>query len=66
MLSELPVPSIEHLAGLFVPLYLWRAAAFMAHAAHQTDGLVQEGLESLGQTFLRLKPVVVNSWSAEV
>ena len=58
--------SIEHLAGLFVPLYLWRAAAFMAHAGHQTDGLVQEGLESLGQTFLRLKPLVVNSWSAEV
>jgi hypothetical protein len=56
----------EHLAGLFVPLYLWRAAAFMARAAHQTDAAVHQGLESLSQTFLRLKPVLVDSWSAEV
>ena len=56
----------EHLASLFVPLYLWRAAAFMAHAAHETDGTVLERLESLCQTFLRLKPVLVDSWSAEV
>jgi hypothetical protein len=56
----------EHLAGLFVPLYLWRAAAFMARAAHQTDAAVYQGLESLSQTFLRLKPVLVDSWSAEV
>jgi hypothetical protein len=56
----------EHLAGLFVPLYLWRAAAFMARAAHETDVAVYQGLESLSQTFLRLKPVLVDSWSAEV
>jgi glucosylglycerate synthase len=59
-------PGVEHLAGMFVPLYLWRAAAFMAHAAHEADGTVQEGLESLCQTFLRLKPLLVDSWSAEV
>jgi hypothetical protein len=58
-------PGIEHLAGVFVPLYLWRAAAFMAHTAHQADGKVQEGLESLCQTFLRLKPLLIDSWSAE-
>jgi hypothetical protein len=56
----------EHLAGLFVPLYLWRAAAFMARAAYQTDAAVYQGLESLSQTFLRLKPVLVDRWSAEV
>ena len=59
-------PGIEHLAGMFVPLYLWRAAAFMAHAAPQSDGEVKEGLESLVQTFLRLKPLLVKSWTAEV
>ena len=57
---------IEHLAGMFVPLYMWRAATFMAHAAHQTERVVREGLESLCQTFLRLKPVLVDRWSAEV
>jgi hypothetical protein len=55
----------DHLAGMFVPLYLWRAAAFMAHAAHQTDREINEELESLCQTFLRLKPVFVDRWTAE-
>jgi hypothetical protein len=58
--------SPEHLAGLFVPLYLWRAAAFMGRAAHQTDAVVDEGLESLSQMFLRLKPLLVDSWLAKV
>ncbi|HVH55368.1 MAG TPA: hypothetical protein VM791_03895 [Vicinamibacterales bacterium] len=58
--------SIEHLAGIFVPLYLWRAAAFMAHAAIETDATVREELESLCQTFQRLKPLLVDHWSAEV
>jgi ATP-dependent DNA ligase len=34
----------------------------MARAAPQTDRLVQEGLESLCQTFLRLKPVLVGQF----
>ena len=58
--------AIEHLAGTFVPLYLWRAAAFMAHAAHETDAKVQARLELLCRTFERLKPVLVDSWSAKV
>ena len=49
--------AIEHLAGTFVPLYLWRAAAFMAHTALEPDATVQARLDSLGQTFQRLKPV---------
>jgi glucosylglycerate synthase len=57
---------IEHLAGTFVPLYLWRAAVFMAHAAREPDAAVQARLDSLCQTFERLKPVLVGSWSAEV
>jgi glucosylglycerate synthase len=57
---------IDHLAGMFVPLYMWRAAAFMAHAARQSGCEVNEGLESLCQTFLRLKPVLVDHWSAKV
>ena len=56
----------EHLAALFVPLYLWRAAAFMAQAAPQTERAVRERLESLCETFLRLKPVLVSNWLAEV
>jgi hypothetical protein len=56
---------IEHLAGMFVPLYLWRAAAFMAHAAVEPDAAVQARLESLCQTFEQLKPVLVECWSAE-
>ena len=57
---------IEHLAGMFVPLYLWRAAAFMAHTAREADATVQARLDSLCETFQRLKPVLVSSWSAEV
>jgi glucosylglycerate synthase len=58
--------AVEQLAGMFVPLYLWRAATFMAHAALEADATVQASLESLCQTFERLKPVLVDSWSAEV
>jgi glucosylglycerate synthase len=57
---------IEFLAGTFVPLYLWRAAVFMAHAAHEDDATVAARLDSLCQTFQRLKPVLVSSWSAKV
>ena len=57
---------IEHLAGMFVPLYLWRAASFMAHAALEAGPTVQVRLDTLCQTFQRLKPELVESWSAEV
>jgi glycosyltransferase involved in cell wall biosynthesis len=56
---------VEHLAGMFVPLYLWRAAAFMARTAHEGDEAVQARLDSLCETFQRLKPLLVSSWSAE-
>jgi hypothetical protein len=57
---------VDHLAAMFVPLYLWRAAAFMAQTAHQEAELVRAGLDSLCETFQRLKPVLVGSWSAAV
>jgi hypothetical protein len=58
--------SIEHLAGMFVPLYLWRAAAFMAETSREADAVVEARLDSLCQTFQRLKPVLVAHWSAAV
>ncbi len=58
--------SIEHLAGMFVPLYLWRAASFMAETSHEADAVVEARLDSLIQTFQRLKPVLVAHWSAAV
>jgi glucosylglycerate synthase len=57
---------VDHLAGIFVPLYLWRAAAFMAHTARQDDEVVRAGVDALSETFQRLKPVLVSSWSAAV
>lgn len=58
--------SVEHLAGIFVPLYMWRAAAFMAQTAAEPDALVQTRLDALCETFGRLKPELVSSWSVEV
>jgi hypothetical protein len=59
------VTSVDHLATMFVPLYLWRAATFMADAAFEDDSTVQARLGLLCETFHRLKPVLVTSWSAE-
>jgi hypothetical protein len=56
----------EHLAGMFVPLYLWRAAAFMARTAPEQPSTVQQRLDGVCETFFRLKPVLVSRWSAEV
>jgi glucosylglycerate synthase len=57
--------SVEHLAAMFVPLYFWRAAAFMAETTHEDAETVQCRLDSVCDTFRRLKPVLVSSWSAE-
>ena len=58
--------NIEHLADMFVPLYMWRAAAFMSRTASEPAAAVQARLDSLCQTFQRLKPVLVAGWSVEV
>ncbi len=56
---------LQHVAGMFVPLYLWRASAFMAHTAREDAAAVQARLDSLCGTFQQLKPLLVNSWSAK-
>ena len=58
--------SIEHLADMFAPLYMWRASAFMSHTALESPAMVQARLNSLCETFQRLKPGLVASWSVEV
>jgi glucosylglycerate synthase len=58
--------SIEHLADMFAPIYMWRASAFMSHTASDTPAVMQARLDSLCETFLRLKPALVTRWSAEM
>jgi glucosylglycerate synthase len=54
--------TIDHLADMFAPLYMWRAAAFMADTALESPDTVQGRLDSLCETFQRLKPALVASW----
>jgi hypothetical protein len=51
---------------MFAPLYMWRAAAFMATTDGESSASVQARLNSLCETFERLKPVLVAAWSADV
>jgi hypothetical protein len=55
--------AIDHLADMFVPLYMWRAASFMSDTALESTGDVQGRLDALCDTFQRLKPTLVASWS---
>jgi hypothetical protein len=57
---------VDHLAGMFVPLYMWRASAFMSRTAAESPAAAQARLDSLCETFQRLKPVLVANWPAEV
>jgi len=57
--------NVEHLADMFVPLYMWRASAFMSCTVSESPAIVQARLDSLCETFQRLKPALVASWSAE-
>jgi len=54
--------STEHLADMFVPIYMWRAARFMGQTAHEPVGVVQARLNALCDAFQRLKPALVNGW----
>jgi hypothetical protein len=56
----------EQLADMFVPLYMWRASAFMAQTAHEAPAVVHARLDSLCETFHRLKPTLVAAWSVKV
>jgi hypothetical protein len=57
--------SIDHLADMLFPLYMWRTAAFMSHTALESQAEVQARLGLLCETFQRLKPALVASWSVE-
>ena len=54
--------AIDHLADMFAPLYMWRAAAFMAETAPESPATVQGRLDALSEAFQRLKPALVASW----
>ena len=54
--------AIDHLADMFAPLYMRRAAAFMAETAHEPLATVQGRLDALCDAFQRLKPALVASW----
>ena len=54
--------AIDHLADMFAPLYMWRAAAFMAETASESPATVQGRLDALSEAFQRLKPALVASW----
>ena len=58
--------SIEHLADMFVPIYMWRAARFMSQTAPEPVDVVQTRLNALCDAFQRLKPALVNGWNGEV
>jgi hypothetical protein len=58
--------SLEHLADMFSPLYMCRASAFMSHTASDTPSVTHGKLDSLCDTFLRLKPALVARWKADV
>jgi hypothetical protein len=56
----------DHLVDMFAPLYMWRASAFMSQTASESPATVQARLDSLCETFLRLRPALVARWSVEV
>jgi hypothetical protein len=58
--------AIDHLADMFAPIYMWRAAAFMAQTTQEPPAAIQERLDALCAMFQRLKPVLVAKWSDEV
>jgi len=58
--------AVEHLADMFAPVYMWRASEFMMQTALEPPAAVQTRLGSLCDTFQRLKPALVTSWSTEV
>jgi glucosylglycerate synthase len=55
--------SVEQLADMFVPIYMWRAARFMSHTARDPAEVVQSRLNALCDGFQRLKPALVSGWA---
>jgi hypothetical protein len=57
--------SIEHLADMFVPIYMWRAARFMSQTENEPAEVTQTRLNALCDTFQRFKPALVSRWNDE-
>jgi hypothetical protein len=55
--------AIDQLADMFVPLYTWRAASFMARTVGDSPDTTQERLNTLCDTFERLRPALVGGWA---
>ena len=55
---------LDDLAKIFVPLYLWRAAGFMADTAAEDESAMQRRLDMLCETFKESRPFLVDQWMA--
>jgi hypothetical protein len=51
---------------MFAPLYMSRAATFMTDTENEPAPAVQSRLDSLCDTFQRLKPTLVAGWTDNV
>ncbi len=58
--------SIEQLADMFVPIYMWRAATFMKQSAAEAVEQTQARLDALCTAFERLRPAFVSGWTTEL
>jgi len=56
---------VEHLADMFAPLYMWRAARFMSFTALEPDDVAQTRLNALCDAFQRRRPALVAGWAVE-
>lgn len=56
--------ALEHLADMFVPIYMWRAASFMGRVSGSPPDVVQQQLNMLCDAFQRLRPLVVEGWTS--
>lgn len=56
---------LNDLASIFAPLYLWRAACFMADTAADSESAMQRRLDTLCDTFEQMRPMLVHQWMAD-
>lgn len=55
--------AVDHIADMFTPIYMLRAASFMAQTESEPTSTIQSRLDLLCETFQRLKPSLVASWA---
>lgn len=57
---------LDHLAQAFVPVYLARAASFLAETAGRPPEAVRARLDALNAAFERARPSLVERWTASL